>query len=208
MSLFLVDLQTPGVSVLRRETMNRWTLSDVRFEGVRVDASSLLGTFNCGWQHMAAALVSERSQLFHVGWAARNLDELVAFCRETRKGGAPLAADPEVRHRLARLHVELGTALRFAKRVVWMQDAGHVVGHEAAIAKLYATELLQRMAHTATTLLGPYGALARDTRLAPIAGRMAYEYIERVHPTISVGSNEIQRNAIAAQGLGMPRQPR
>ena len=206
MSLFLVDMQTPGISVERRETMNRWTLSDVCFEDVRVDSSSLLGELNRGWHHMASALASERSQLFHVGWATRDLDELVAFCRETSRGSAPLAADPAVRRTLARLRVELGTATRLAKRVVWMQDAGHVVGHEAAIAKLYATELLQRVAHTATTLLGPYGALVRDSHLAPLAGRMAYEYVERVHPTISVGSNEIQRNAIATQGLGMPRQ--
>jgi hypothetical protein len=71
------------------------------------------------------------------------------------------------------------------------------------------TELLQRIASAGVAQLGPrglltgplFGASAPD---APYGGRFAYECVERLHPTISVGSNEIQRDVIAHRGLGLP----
>ncbi|NQZ96195.1 MAG: acyl-CoA dehydrogenase family protein [Myxococcales bacterium] len=204
-SLFVVDLCVAGIAIERRPTMNGWTLCDVHFEDVRVPSDALLGEENRGWQQMAAALVAERSQLFHVGWATRDLDDLTAWCRAPDPAGRRLADDPNVRRTLARLRVEVGTALRFAKRVVHLQASGSELGAEPAIAKLYATELLQRIAAEGMRILGPAGGLVRGSRRAPLDGRMAWASIERIHPTISVGSSEVQRTAIAQQGLGMPR---
>ncbi|MCH2171406.1 acyl-CoA dehydrogenase family protein [Myxococcota bacterium] len=204
-SLFLVDLSLPGVEIERRATLNGWTLCDVHFRGVHVERKALLGELHGGWQQMAAALTSERSQLFHVGWAARDVDDLIQHCRSHERGGRLLCEDPFVRRELSRLRVEVHVALRFAKRVIWLQDQGRIPGHEAATAKLYATELLQRVAATGSSILGPHAALARGAHLAPLGGRMGWARLERIHGTISVGSNELQRSAIAQMGLGMPR---
>lgn len=204
-SLLLVDLGSPGIAIERRTTLNGWTLCDVHFRGVRVERKALLGELHGGWQQMAAALTSERSQLFHVGWAARDVDDLIAYCRSHERGGRLLCEDPIVRRELSQLRVEVRAALRFAKRVIWLQDQGHVLSHEAATAKLYATELLQRIAATGSSILGPQAALARGAHLAPLGGRMGWARLERIHGTISVGSNELQRSAIAQQGLGLPR---
>ena len=63
----------------------------------------------------------------------------------------------------------------------------------------------QRIARTATDLLGPFGLLRSGSARAPAGGRFAYEVVEHIHPAVSVGSNEIQRNAIAQARLGLPR---
>jgi alkylation response protein AidB-like acyl-CoA dehydrogenase len=202
MSLFLVDLRSPGVQVRRRTTINDWTLGEIRFASVELPADSLLGEWNAGWRQMAGALLAERSGMFHLGWATRHLELLVEHVR----GGGELAAPRElVRLRLAQLRCELEIATRFARRVMWRQMQGELPAHEPSITKIYTTELLQRIAQGATEALGPAGTLRPGTRGAPLAGLFAWEYVERIHPTISVGSNELQRTTIATAGLGLPR---
>jgi hypothetical protein len=73
------------------------------------------------------------------------------------------------------------------------------------MTKIYTTELLQRIAQIATEALGVPGTLRPGARSAPLGGLFAWEYVERIHPTISVGSNELQRSTIASAGLGLPR---
>jgi alkylation response protein AidB-like acyl-CoA dehydrogenase len=202
MSMFLVELSRPGVGISRRSTINGWTLGDIRFEGVRLPADALLGEWNAGWRQMAGALLSERSGMFHLGWATRHLELLVEHVR----GGGELAAPRElVRLRLAQLKSELEVAQRFARRVLWRQSRGELPPHEASITKVYTTELLQRIAQVATEALGPSGVLRPGARGAPFGGLFAWEYVERIHPAISVGSNELQRTTIATVGLGLPR---
>jgi alkylation response protein AidB-like acyl-CoA dehydrogenase len=202
MSIFLVDARLPGVREIRRPTMNAWTLSDFVFEGVRVGPEALLGRWNEGWAQLAAALKGERSGMFHLGWATRNLEELVRCVRD----GARLFAPRDVaRSRIAGLRAELAVGLRFSLRVMQQQAQGEARAEDASMAKLYSTELLQRMAQTATELLGPAGTLLPGSPAAPVDGRFTYEYLERVHPTIGAGTSEMQLNTIAQAGLGLPR---
>jgi alkylation response protein AidB-like acyl-CoA dehydrogenase len=202
MSMFLVALATPGIRVERRATANGWTLGELHFEGARVPESALLGEWNRGWSQMAAAILAERSGMFHLGWATRSFEELCALCRG---GSCVVAPRALVRQRLAQLACELEVARRFAVRVMWAQDRGEASVHETASSKVYVTELLQRIAQTATELMGPFGALRPGSPRAPAGGRFCFEVIERIHPAVSVGANEIQRNAIAQAGLGLPR---
>ncbi len=201
MSMFLIELARPGIRVERVATANGWTLGEIHFEGARVPRSALLGERGRGFAQMAAALGAERSGMFYLGWAARSFEALVAWCRE--RGGA-LPRDV-VRSRIAQLGCELEVAERFAKRVVWRQSRGELPPHEAATAKLYATELLQRLAQAGIEILGAEGLLREGAPGAPLAGHFAREVVERVHATIGAGTSEIQRNAIAQHGLGLPR---
>jgi hypothetical protein len=200
MSMFLVDLRGPGIRIERRPTLNRWTLGEIHFEGARVPGDALLGQWNRGWSQMAGALLSERSGMTHMGWAVRHFERLLEHCR-----AAGLMRDALVRQCLAQLRAELGTGLRFALRVMQRQDAGRVPVHEASMAKVYVTELLQRIAHAGLEMLGMSGPLRSGSPGAELDGLFAYEAIERIHPAVSVGTNELQRDAIAQAGLGLPR---
>jgi alkylation response protein AidB-like acyl-CoA dehydrogenase len=205
LSMFIVDLRTPGVERTRRRTANGWTLGEITFRDVPLSADALLGELHGGWRQLTAALVEERSGMAWLGWATRILDDLDTWAREAERHDA--------RAPLAGLRAELAAGYRLAERVLACQDAGEPAIVESSMAKVWATELLQRIARTGTELLGVDGIvwspLFTDTPVdAPLHGRIAWERIERIHPSISVGANELQRDTIARAGLGLGARPR
>ncbi len=207
MTMFLVELTTPGISVHRTRTANDWTLSDVVFDDARVPPSAVLGSVGRGFAQMAAAIADERSGFFWVGWAQRRLDDLVAMVRCDER--ATTAERRCARDTVARLWIDVALANALAQRVVEAQDAGRDTTVLASMSKVFVTELLQRIASAGVALLGPRGLVTAplfgpDDPDAAFHGRFAYEVVERLHPTISVGSNEIQRDVIAHRGLGLP----
>ena len=209
MTMFLVEMTTPGVSVRRTRTANDWTLGDIVFDGARVPSSAVLGTVGRGFAQMAAAIADERSGFFWVGWAQRRLDDLVALVRGDERATA--AQQRCARDTVARLWIDVALAHALAQRVVHAQDAGRDTTVLASMSKVFVTELLQRIASAGVALLGPRGLVTAslfgpDDPDAAFHGRFAYEVVERLHPTISVGSNEIQRDVIAHRGLGLPVQ--
>lgn len=210
MTMFVLPTSTPGLERTRRVTANRWTLSEITFTDVHVPSTAVLGEVGRGWQQVTAALADERSGMAHLGWATLLFETLVQWARPFTSGGSapPKFSDPLIADRLAQLDVELSIARRFASRVMALQDAGQRPIAEASMAKVYVTELLQRLALVGVDLLGPDGlwheVLFGPRAGAPLRGRFAYEVIERIHPTVSVGANEIQRDTIARFGLQLP----
>ena len=97
---------------------------------------------------------------------------------------------------------EVGRLLCY--RVAWMQSRGMVPNAEASMAKIFGTELQQRVANFGIDLLGPAGVVT-DGPWAPLAGRLGREYLQTVSLTIAAGTSEINRNIVAQRGLGMPR---
>lgn len=211
MSMFVVDLRsTPGVTVSRQRTANDWTLGTIEFAGALVPADALLGEEGRGFAQMLAALADERSGFFWVGWAERRLADLLRH-RHTDHARDPRTerVDRVQRDRLARLWIDVALARRLALRVVDEQARGVDATVSAAMSKVFVTELLQRLASAGIAALGPAGLLtgprfAPAPADAPLHGRFAYECVERLHPTISVGSNQIQRDVLAHRGLGLP----
>ena len=86
-----------------------------------------------------------------------------------------------------------------------MQERGMQFSNEAAMAKVYALELNQRIAAVGMELLGPYGALMEHSELAVMDGRVPWYYLRSIGNTLEMGSSEIDRNIIAMRGLGLPR---
>jgi alkylation response protein AidB-like acyl-CoA dehydrogenase len=204
MSMFVFPLDLPGVTVRRRSTVNGWTLSEIDFDEVRLPADALLGELNGGWIQLTGAVVQERSGMAHLGWATRVLERLDEWTE-----AHPDKLDAWAREALARLQVELATGVRLASVVMWGQDHGGVAPHHAAAAKVFATELLQRLAQVGSQVVGiealEYAPLFEPQTKAPLRGRLAWEVLERIHPTISVGANEVQRDLMARSALGLHR---
>ncbi len=76
-------------------------------------------------------------------------------------------------------------------RVVHMQKVGLIPNHEASMAKLFATELTQRIYRTAMKMTGLYGLVwDRDEELAPVGGQFARSYVSSVSSTIAGGTSE------------------
>src|SRR3989304_4634725 len=79
-----------------------------------------------------------------------------------------------------------------------------VPNHEASVAKLFSTEMDQRIAATGLKLVAPYGQILKDGSYVAMSGRMPSMYMYATTSTIGGGTSEIQRNIIAQRGLGMP----
>ena len=105
--------------------------------------------------------------------------------------------------------VEAGVATQMSLKIISIQaKEGVAPGHEASVAKLYGTELNQRIARTAMKVFGLYGQLdskSEGVKNAALYGRYKYQYLRSIANTIEGGTSEIQRNITATRGLGLPR---
>ena len=213
LSMFMVDMGSGGLTLHRRRTMNGWTLGELHFDGVRVGPDCLLGQRDQGWGQLVSAVATEGGGMFHVGFARRLLDRLIAHVMVRAHDGTELADDPVVRDTVAGMWIELGVAERLAKRAVWIEENGEDSTVAAAMSKVYATELLQRLARVAIDMCGPDGTIYRSL-FGPGSstdvgdGRIAWDYLERVHGSIGGGTNEMKRTLIARAGVGLPAPKR
>ena len=205
-SYFLVDMKTPGIQVQPLvNLMNSYAFNQIFFDSVRVPKENVVGEENKGWYVAATTLDFERSGITRVMLWIRMLEELVAFVREAAAGGEAWAKRGRVRNRLADLHVELEIARLLARRVAWLQASGAIPNYESSMAKMYGTEVNQRLSQAAINILGLAGQLEPGSRWAALAGRFERAYLASLSYTIAGGTSEIQRNVIATRGLGLPR---
>jgi alkylation response protein AidB-like acyl-CoA dehydrogenase len=198
-AMFLVDLPSPGVSVVRIPAYSH-TISHehpiVRFADVRVPAANLIGaegdgmTFAHEWFRFERLMVAARC----LGAADRLTAEMTAFAREREAGGRPIAGHGLVAGMLADSLTEL-----FATRCLTYETAGGIdhgndvkVAHaQCAMAKLYASEMAGRVADRAVQVFGGRGYMREN-----VAERFYRELrVERIWE----GTSEIQRDIIARQ---------
>ena len=213
-SYFIVDMKAPGITVRPLVNMaDSHEFNEVFFDSVRVPRENLIGDENRGWYLAQTTLSFERSNIGSAVGARQTVEDLVRWARETTDGKSTLARNPAVRTELADRYIEAQTATLLSYKIISIQaKEGVAPGHEASVAKLFGTELNQRVYRTAMKVLGLYGQLDRrmqqDERLAqwlPLRGRIQYMYQRSVANTIEGGTSEIQRNIIATRGLGLPR---
>jgi alkylation response protein AidB-like acyl-CoA dehydrogenase len=207
-SFFLVDMKTPGITVQPIINMaNMHSFNQVFFDNVRVPKSALLGQENQGWYITAMTLDYERSSLVAAGvsMAKRGLDDLIEYCKETKVNGGSLLDNPLVRHKLAEMAIEVEVGKYMVYRVVSLQARKEPGSIEAAVCKLYNTEMNVRVTNTGIEILGLYGQLQKDSKWAQLMGRFQKLYLYAIALVVGGGTSEIQRNIIAMRGLGLPR---
>jgi alkylation response protein AidB-like acyl-CoA dehydrogenase len=205
-SLFIVDMKDPGITVRPIWTMANMRVNDIFFDEVRVPKSALVGEKNQGFYHIATALDHERVFMGAlVAVHRRILDELIEYAKQTRHNGCPLSREPLVRNKLAELAIELKVGETLSYRLVWMLSKGAVPFHEASISKVFTSELEQRLTNIGMQIMGLYGQLKEDSKWAQLKGQIEYMCRFSILGTIGGGTNEIQRSIIALMGLGLPR---
>lgn len=208
LSYFLVDMKTPGITVRPITNMiGADGFCEVYFDNVRVPRENMLGEKNQGWMIMMTTLSFERGTLASIaGSMRRTVDDLVAFAKEARYQGQPLAGDPAVRQKLADLVIEVQVARLFVYRVVWMQGQGLIPTYQASMAKLFGDEMNFNIARVGTEIMDLYGQLAWKSKWAPLNGEIAGAYLNNLGCLFAGGTPEIQRTIIATIGLGLPRR--
>ncbi len=204
-SLFIVDMDSPGVTVRPMMTMSGEQTNEVFYDNVRVPKSRLVGEKNKGFYYVMEAIGSERNQVFIPARLTPVLDEMAAYVKETFYDGKPLSEDPLIRDRLAQAAIELEVAGVLADHSRWLESNGLPMTYEPEVTKIFISEAEQRLAKTAMQILGQHGQLLEGSHRAPIRGRVAWEYLHSFMTTLGGGTSEVGRSVIAQRGLGLPR---
>ncbi len=205
-SLFLVPMDHPGITVKPIWTMGDERTNEVYLDDVWVPDDYVVGEINKGFQYISEALDLERFTLFTYSPVAQRLELLTEYVRSARRDGQPLAADPVVRQRIAQLHTQAEVARVLGLKFVFDSSTGGAPPTtQASEYKLYTTEFSRRLADASMDLAGPGSQLRVRTEDAPMAGRAESTYRYTVIDTIGGGASEIQKNIIARRGLGLPK---
>jgi 3-oxocholest-4-en-26-oyl-CoA dehydrogenase alpha subunit len=205
-TLFLVPLDHPGITINPIWTMGAERTNDVFFDDVFVPDDYVVGDVNRGFQYISEALDLERFTMFTFSPIQQRLDLLCEYVRTATKDGQPLREDPVIRQRIAQLVTQGEVARVLGVRVVAQSmKGGAPPTTESSEYKLYATELSKRLADASMDIGGPGSQLRVHTEDAPMKGRAESTYRYTVVDTIGGGASEIQKNIIARRRLGLPK---
>jgi alkylation response protein AidB-like acyl-CoA dehydrogenase len=207
-SYFLLDMKTPGIEVRPIiDLAGNHVLNETFFTDVRVPANQMLGEENRGWYVAATLLDFERSGVNYPAQARRVTENLTEWAKNTHRNGGRVYDQPGVAEGLADLALSAEVCRLLSYRVVWMQGQGLIPNYEASAAKMFGTELNQRVANFGINMIGlPGQRIDPEDPDAPLQADLGRMYMTTVPYTIFAGTSEIQRNIIATRGLGLPRQ--
>jgi alkylation response protein AidB-like acyl-CoA dehydrogenase len=201
LSLILVPTDTPGLRIgppEKKMGLHGSPTHAVAYDDVRVPAGNLIGEHGRGLQHTLATLDGGRIGIgaISIGLAQAAFEFAAAYARERRAFGRPISDNQALQWMLADAATELEAARGLLYKAAWLKQEGRAFTQAAAMAKLYATEMAERVCRNAIQIHGGYGysreypveRLYRDARLM----------------TIGEGTSEIQRLVIARGVLGSP----
>ena len=180
-SAFIVDTDAPGYIVARIEEKLGQRASDtaqIVFENCRVPTANLLGREGEGYRIALANLEAGRIGIAaqSVGMARSAFEAALAYAGERRSFGKPLVEHQAIAFRLA----DMATEIEVARQMVWhaasLRDASEPCLKEASMAKLFASEMAERVCSAAIQIHGGYGYVAdfpveriyRDVRVCQI----------------------------------------
>jgi alkylation response protein AidB-like acyl-CoA dehydrogenase len=193
MSLFLVDNDTPGLTVRKLDMLGRRCVGtyELIFNDVRVPANRLVGGENKGWDCVLSGLQIERvcSAAGNCGAAQDAVDLALQYAKERQQFGRPIGTFQAIAHMLADMQTELEAARTLMWRAAWMVASGKDALREISMAKLLSSETYSKVSNMGMQILGAYGySMEFD---------MQRHYRDSRASTIAAGSSQIQRNLIA-----------
>jgi len=198
LSMILVPTNTPGLTIHPAEKkmgLKGSPTHAVTYEDVRVPLENLIGEENRGLQQTLATLDGGRISIgaLSLGLAQSALEAALDYSKTRQTFGKPIAEHQAIQFMLADAATEIDAARLMVYRAAWLKEKGRPYSKEAAMAKLFATEVGERVARNAIQIHGGYGysreypveRIYRDARLM----------------TIGEGTSEINRMVIARQVL-------
>ena len=198
LSQILVPTDTPGLRIgppEKKMGLHGSPTHSVTYENVRVPLENLIGEEGRGLHQTLATLDGGRIGIgaISIGLAQAAFDEAVNYAREREAFGKPIGEQQAIQWMLSDAATELEAARVMLYKAAWLKEKGRTYNKEAAMAKLFATEMAERVTRNAIQIHGGYGysseypveRMYRDARLM----------------TIGEGTSEIQRLIIARHVL-------
>jgi alkylation response protein AidB-like acyl-CoA dehydrogenase len=199
-SAFIVEQGTPGFEIGRLEEkmgLHASATGELLFEDCRVPAENILGKKGEGWKIFLKTLDGGRISIgaMAVGLSQAALDASVTYARERKQFGKPIGSFQGVAFMIADMATEVEAARALVWRAAWMKDEGQDYSTAAAQAKLFASEVSQRVTNMGVQVHGGYGYVEeykverflRDAKLTELGE----------------GTSQIQRLVIGRRILGL-----
>ena len=199
-SLFLVEADTPGFvrgRKLEKLGLHAQDTSEIFLEDCRVPASALLGREGQGFKILMTELQQERICIGVCALATcrRALDDTIAYVRQRKAFGQPIAAFQNTQFKLAELASQVEVGQAFVDRLLAAHVRGDDVVTEVSMAKWWTTDLQKRLTSECLQLHGGYGFMLEY----PIS----MDYADAAVQSIYAGTNEIMKLIIARRlGIG------
>jgi alkylation response protein AidB-like acyl-CoA dehydrogenase len=204
LSMFILDMASPGVTVKPLRQMNGASgFNEVFFDDVRIPADRILGSPGDGWRVALTTLMNERVAIGtgRSSEKAPPLAPIAVHLELAQQRG--LIGDPLVRQDLVDLFIRYKVLEMLGLRIRGTLAAGRVPGPEGSVAKLSGAILSRRSADVAARLAGP-SATAWSEADAAGAAQMV---LTAPAGGIAGGTNEVMRNILGERVLGLPKEP-
>ena len=198
LSMILVPTDSKGLSIAPAEKkmgLRGSPTHAVTFDNVRVPLGNLIGPEGRGLQQTLSTLDAGRISIgaISLGLARAGMEAAIQYSKERKAFNQSLADFQAIQFKIANMEMEIELARTYIYKAAWLKDEGRPYSKEAAIAKLYATEMAERVLYDAIQIHGGYGysreynveRMYRDARLM----------------TIGEGTSEIQRLVISRHVL-------
>ena len=197
----LVDMTLPGIEIRPLRQINgRAEFNEVFLDEVRVPLEGVLGEINAGWGPILTTLMNERQG---IGTGMRGgTTDLIEIAR--RFG---CADDARVRQALARLHSMEETIRFLSYRVRTSASRGEPPGPESSVLKLAASRRLEAQGSLVMRLMGAAATLA-ETDAHANGFWQNYAFLGQWAARIGGGTDQVQRNIVGENVLGLPQEPR
>jgi alkylation response protein AidB-like acyl-CoA dehydrogenase len=199
-SAFIVEAGTPGFSIGRMEEkmgLHASNTGELLFDDCRIPAGNLLGDEGDGDRLFLKTLDGGRIGIgaMALGIAQAAYEAASAYAKERQQFGRPIASFQGIAFKIADMAVQIDAARLMVYRAAWLKDSGQPYSTEAAMGKLFASEVARQVTNDAVQVHGGYGYVTeykverylRDAKLTEIGE----------------GTSEIQRMVIARNLLGV-----
>ena len=208
-SMIIVPMNAPGVSSTPIRNLGDNNIHTVYLEQVRVPLSNRVGPENGGWKLITNQLNHERVALMMVGPLRRISREVREWAINTPSGEGRSVLDLAwVRRNLAEVEAGLEVLLLMNWRQAWSMAKGQLTMEEASGIKVYGSEFYVKAHRLLLEVTGAAGTVKRGSPAAILNGDLERHYRATLVLTFGGGTNEIQRDIIAAAGLRLPRAER
>ena len=203
-SIFMVDTRLPGVTISPLRTMGGFRTNVTFYDNVRVPKACLIGEENKGWSYINSQLAMERIGLVPHSRMRRILEEMIAWAKGTTIDGRRVFDEAWVRERLADLVARTEVLRLFNFRAASQIAQGIEPFADAAMTKVFGSELFQAVAGTCMDMMGLIGGMQPPSAISPMNGLLQRDFVAMRLLTFGGGTNEVLRDMVALSGLGMP----
>jgi alkylation response protein AidB-like acyl-CoA dehydrogenase len=208
-SIILVPTDAEGYSCTPIYTIGGERTNATYYQDVRVPVSNTVGPVNGGWGLITGQLNLERITLAMPASLDRLLEEVWSWALRTEKpGGGRVIDEPWVQQGLAQVYARLDALKVLNWRAAWLVDQGQPAMAQASAMKVFGTEAVIECYRWLLEVTGALGLVRRREKGALFGGLLESAYRLAMVNTFGGGVNEVQRDIIAAAGLGLPRARR